>query len=125
MEYHVQDDADVAHKYVKIFYNTNQFPSLQVFVPHTKPQGVIGLSKYYHMKFDQKIGYGTYDIRIIPCSCVYCTSMLDKPWVCGLPLLQQPRYQPVTEFTYWPVLGSFKNWNIIALLYKATTSEAF
>ena len=27
-QYHVQDNADVEHKYVKMYCNTNQFPEL-------------------------------------------------------------------------------------------------
>ena len=48
-EYNVQEDDDVAHKYVKMFCNANQFPSLPFFGPHIKPNGVRGLSKHYHM----------------------------------------------------------------------------
>ena len=51
--------------------------------------------------------------------------MLDKPWVHGLPPEQKMHYQPVTEFTYWTVLGSFNNCNIITFSYKATASEDF
>ena len=51
--------------------------------------------------------------------------MLDKPLIPGLPPKQQPQYQHVTDCTYWPVLGSFNNWNIIILSHKATTSESF
>ena len=51
--------------------------------------------------------------------------MLDKLWINGLPPQQQLNYKPVTEFTYWPVIGSFNNWNIIILLHKSTDSEAF
>ena len=40
-------------------------------------------------------------------------------------LLKKSRYQPVTDFTYWPVMGSYKNWNIIHLTPKLTTFEAF
>ena len=35
-EYNVKEDADVAHKYVEILCNTNQFPSFQFFSPHKK-----------------------------------------------------------------------------------------
>ena len=52
-------------------------------------------------------------------------SLLDKPWVTGFTPQQQPPYQPVTYFTYWAVIGSFNNWNIITLSNKDTTSEAF
>ena len=38
---------------------------------------------------------------------------------------KQPRYQPVNNFSYWPFLSSFNNWNIITFSHKATTSEAF
>ena len=51
--------------------------------------------------------------------------MLDKPLIHGLTLKQQPHYQPITGFSYWPVLDFFKNWNIITLSQKSTTSEAF
>ena len=27
--------------------------------------------------------------------------------------------------SYWPVIGSFNNWNIITLSHRATTSETF
>ena len=45
-EYHVQNYADVVHKDVKIFCNTNQIPSLPFCGPHTKAHGVRGLSKH-------------------------------------------------------------------------------
>ena len=84
MEYNVQNDADVAHKYVKIFFNKNQFPSLPFCGPHTKPHGVRGLSKHYHMRFDTKLGHGICAIHRIPCTYAACKSMLDKPWIPGL-----------------------------------------
>ena len=58
-----------------------------------------------HIRFDPKIGHGIYKIRWIPRACVECTSMLDKPQITGLPPQQQPKYQPVTDFTHWPVIG--------------------
>ena len=39
--------------------------------------------------------------------------------------LKKARYQPVTNCTYWPVLGSYNNWNIIELTPKSTPFEAF
>ena len=51
--------------------------------------------------------------------------MIDKPWIHGLTQRQQPLYQVVTYFTYWPVLGSFNKCNIITLSHNATTSESF
>ena len=61
----------------------------------------------------------------IPCDCVACTSMVDKPWISGIPPYTQERYKPVINCTYWQVLGSFNNWNIIQLSQKSTTSDAF
>ena len=51
--------------------------------------------------------------------------MLHKPWISGLLTKKQARYQPVTNYTYWPFLGSYKNCNIIELTPKYTHFEAF
>ena len=76
--YHIQDNADVELKDVKMCCNTNQFPTLPFCGPHSKPHGARGLGKHYHLRFDPKLGMGKCEIRRIPCSCVACTSMLDK-----------------------------------------------
>ena len=55
-EYHVQYNADVEHKDLKIYCNTNQFPGLSFSGPYSKPHGVRGLSKHYHLRFDPKLG---------------------------------------------------------------------
>ena len=77
------------------------------------------------LSFDPKLGMGVCVIRCIPCACVACTSMLDKPWISGIPSDKQDRYKPVTKCTYWPVLGAFNNWNIIQLSSKSTSSDKF
>ena len=51
--------------------------------------------------------------------------MLDKVWISGITSEKQERYKPVTKCTYCPVLGAFKNWNIIELSLKSTSSETF
>ena len=38
---------------------------------------------------------------------------------------KKERYKPVTNCTYWPVLGSFNNWNIIEISPKSTSSDTF
>ena len=68
---------------------------------------------------------GVCETRSIPCACVACTSIIDKPWISGIPPYKQERYKPVTNCTYWPILGSFRNWNIIQLSQKSTPSDAF
>ena len=88
-EYHVQDNADVAHKYVKMYCDTNQFPELPFCAPHPNPHGSRGLSKHYHLRFDPKLGHGICEIFRIPCDCVGCTSMLDKNWIYGIPSQKQ------------------------------------
>ena len=51
--------------------------------------------------------------------------MLDKLCIHGWTPPQQPHYQPVTDFYYYQVLGSFNHWNIITLSYNSTASEDF
>ena len=51
--------------------------------------------------------------------------MLDKAWISGMLQDKQYCYKPVTKCTYWPVLGAFKNWNIIELSSKSTSSDTF
>ena len=108
-----------------MFCNKNQFPSLPFVGPHTKPHGVIGLIKHYHMLFDPKLIHGICAIRCIPCACAESTSMLEKPWIPYFTPKQQLCYRPVTDCSYWTFLGYFNNWNIITLSHKATTIEAF
>ena len=103
---------------MKIYCGTNQFPTLLFCGPHPKSYGARGLSKHYHLRFYSNIGHGVCEISCITCACVGCTSMLDKPWIYGIPSKKHAHYQPVTNCTYWPVLGSYNNWNIIELTPK-------
>ena len=43
IEYHVQYNADVAHKDVKYYCNKNKLPALPFFGPHSKPHGARGV----------------------------------------------------------------------------------
>ena len=72
-QYHVQDNADVAHQDVRMYCSTNQFPSLPLCGLHSKPHGARGLSNHYHFLFCPKLVNGVYEIRRIPFSCVACT----------------------------------------------------
>ena len=71
-KYHVQDNASVELKDVKIYCNTNQFPALPFCGPHSKPHGARGLGKHYHLRFDPKPGMGVCAIHRITCVCVAC-----------------------------------------------------
>ena len=104
-QYHVQDHADVAHQYVRIYCNTNQFPKLSFCGPYSKPHGKRGFSKHYHLRFDPKLGNGACAICRIPCAFVACASILYKPLMSGIPSYEHERYKSVTKCNYWPVLG--------------------
>ena len=69
-EYNVQDNDDIAHKDVKIYCDTNQSSALPFCGPYPKPNLSRGLSKHYHLRFDQKIGHGICEIFRIPCAFV-------------------------------------------------------
>ena len=79
-ECHVQDNADVVHKDVKMYCDTNQFPELPFCGSHQKPHVARGSSKHYHLPFDPQLGHGICTILYIPCAYVGCTSILDKHW---------------------------------------------
>ena len=120
-----QDNADVSHKYVKMYCDTNQLPALPFCGPHPKPHGARGLIKHYNLRFNPKLGHGIFEILRIQCACVEYTSMLNNPWTSGITSKKMARYEPVTNCKYWPVLGSYKNWNIIKLTPKSTPFVAF
>ena len=86
----MQDNADVYQKYVKTFCNNTHFTLFKFCGPHTKPHGVRGLSKNYHMQFYPKLVHGICTIRNIPCACAECTYMLEKTWIDGFPPQQKP-----------------------------------
>ena len=62
-------------------------------------------------------------LLIIPCDCTSCTSIIDQPSITDIPAHQQPCQNAVKEFTYWDVLGSFNNCNILKLSQKPTSSK--
>ena len=51
IEYHVQDNADVAHKDVKMHCDTNQSPTLRFCGSYPKPHVARGLGKHYNLLF--------------------------------------------------------------------------
>ena len=125
IQYHVQDNAYFSRQDVRMYCNINQFPELSFCGPYSKPHGSRGLSKHYHFRFDPKLGIDICSILRLTCACLACTSMLDKPWIYGIPSGEQERYKLVTKCTYWLVLGSFNNCNIILFSQKSTPSDAF
>ena len=51
--------------------------------------------------------------------------MLDKPKSYKVNPNKHPHCKPVVDYTYWHVLGSFDNWNIIQFTNKTTSIEDF
>ena len=101
-----------------MYCDTNQLPTLPFCGSHPKPHGAMRLGKHYHLRFDPNVGHGICAIFRIPCAFVEFTSMLEKPWILAIHSTKQARYQPVINFNYCPVLGPYKNWNIIHLTPK-------
>ena len=99
-QYHVQYNADLSHKDMKMYCNTNQFLALTFCGPNSKPHGARRMSKHYHLLSYPKQGNCVCAILLIPCACVACTSILDKPWIYGIPPDKQERYEFVTKCTY-------------------------
>ena len=124
-KYHVQYNANVELKDVKIYCNKNQFLEFSFYGPNSKPHGVRSLSKHYYLHFDPNLGMGVCAILHIPCACVACTSITHKPWISVISSNKQEHYKTVTKCNYWPVLGSFNNWNIILLSPKSTSYNTF
>ena len=108
-----------------MYCDTNQFPALPFCVPHPKTHQARGLIKNYHLCFYPKLGNGICEILCIPCACVSSISMLEQPWISGLQSTKHARYQPVINFTYWPVLVPYNNCKIINLTPKSKPFEAF
>ena len=57
-QYHIQDNADVAHQDAIMYCNINQSPALSFCGPYPKPHGARGSSKHYHLRFDPKLVNG-------------------------------------------------------------------
>ena len=108
-----------------MYCNKDQFPELSFSSPPSKHHGAMGLIKHYHLLFDTKLVMGVCAICCIPCACVDCTSMIERPGISGISSDKQELYQRVTKCTYWPVLESFNNWNIIKLSPKSTSPDTF
>ena len=70
-QYYVQDNADVEHRDVKMYFNTSKSPELLFFGPHSKPHGARRLSKHHHLRFDTKKGEG-YMCNFPHIMCLFC-----------------------------------------------------
>ena len=55
-EYHVQDNADVEQKDMKMYCNTKRFPALPFCGPYSKHHGAREFRKHYHLRFNPKLG---------------------------------------------------------------------
>ena len=75
-QYHVQDNADVANKDIKMYSENKKSPTLPFCGLHTKSHGARGLSKHYCLCFDPKLGHGICAIFCIPYAYVACLTNL-------------------------------------------------
>ena len=115
----------MSHTPVKVSCSKILFPALTFCGLHIKFHGVRGLVKHYHLVLYPKLGHGKCSIWQIRCYGVTCINMLDKTWAHDVAHAQQPRYHPVIGCTYWTMLGSLNDWNIIKFKNKNTSSEDF
>ena len=49
--------------------------------------------------------------------------MLDNPWALGVDRTKQTIYQPIVDYTYWPMFGFFINWKTIQFNNKNESVE--
>ena len=108
-----------------MYCDTNQLPALPFCGPHPKPHKARETTNHYHLRFDTKLGHGIFEIIHTPFACVGFTSVLEKPWISGIPSNKQELCEPITNCTYWPVMGSYNNFNVIELSPKSIPFEAF
>ena len=113
------------HTNMQHVMSNNLVSCITIFLLHVKPHGVRGLSKKYHLDLDPKLDNGKFAIQRIPCEFVASTNMSGMACVPSVDCTKQPRYQPVVDCKYWPVLGYFNNYNIIHFTNKTTCSEDF
>ena len=68
--------------------------------PHPNPHGARGLSKHYHLHFDQKmvtayVKFSAYHVHVL-----HVQKIIDQTLIFDIPSEKQAHYQPVTKFTY-------------------------
>ena len=124
-EYHFQDSKYVSHTSLEMSCATTKFLVFPFYWPHMKHHGVRWLIKHYNIRLGTKLGRRKFAIRRTPCKYVAFTNILDKIWVLDVDHAPKPRYQPVVDYTYWPMLGYFNAWNIIRCTNKDTSSGEF
>ena len=73
-----------------------------------------GLNFHYNIREDPMWCVGCVSVIWIPCSCSECLSKLDHPRNIIQYTCKQDRYKGGNQqCIFWPILGSYKNWQII------------
>eukprot|EP00957_Ditylum_brightwellii_P152844 11633712-Ditylum_brightwellii.AAC.1 len=72
---------------------------------------------HYHCRTGPDLGEGKYSRWCIPCACHASTNKFDSQWDMKLEPEDQPRYAPVEDCIYYPVLGEYNNWIIMIAGY--------
>ena len=100
------------------------FPVLQFcgtnYKVHVPKHRVRYLIKHCHILLDPKLACGTCAIFQTPCECMTRSAIFDKAWFPGVSYTEKPFYQHVVECIDWPMLSTYKNWNIINSTRKGT-----
>ena len=78
--YNVHGKSDVNHRGMRTQCNNKLFPSLNGINGKLSTYVRKGTIRHYHYWSDPKLGPGIVAIRIIPCSCHACTTILSLSW---------------------------------------------
>ena len=97
------------------------FPPLNIINGKTSPYGSKVILRHYHYQSDPKLGTGVVEIRIIPCSCHACTTLLSLSCDSkNKEAFNHPRYGRVYNCNYSKIIGCHNNWIMIYIFNDGT-----
>ena len=86
---------------------------------------VHGLEKHYNRHFDPKLTQGICEVLRIPCSCIYCTSLLEKSWSPGVLHAEKTQISACFRLNILNCVTLFQKWSIIKFINKIISNEEF
>ena len=97
--YNFQMNYGANHRGMKMRWENNNIPSLNVINGKTSPCGIKGILRHYNYWSDKKLGPGIVAIRIIACSCHDFTTILSLSWDSKIKeAVNLPRYCRIYNF---------------------------
>ena len=100
------------------------FPSLKIIRGKSSPYGSKGIIRQYNYWSDTKLGQGIVEIRIIPCSCHACTTILSLYWDSKTrEAFNQNRYGRVYSCKYSQIIGGHNNCIIMIFCMTEQTKK--